>query len=146
MEKLQVKLDEGAHMPTRSHADDAGLDLYAPSGTRSFDLRGTDSTVIDTGVHMLIPRGYAGLVCPRSGLNIREGVLPGIGVIDAGYTGTIKVRLYNHCPDFNTWLTIEPGDRIAQLLILPIWYVEPVLVDELSETERGADGFGSSGR
>lgn len=146
MQKLQVMLDKGAHIPTRSHADDAGLDLYAPDGARHVEIMGGTSAVVDTGVHVLLPRGYTGLVCPRSGLNVKHATVPGIGVIDAGYTGTILVRVYNHNPNREEVLDIAPGDRIAQLLILPIWYLEPELVEGFPETERGDAGYGSTGR
>lgn len=136
---MKIMLDDGAVMPTRAHADDAGLDLYSPKGTI---IPPSGSAVIDTGVHLEIPHGYVGLVLSKSGLNIKRG-LTSEGVIDAGYTGSIRVKLYNHLPQPYQVLA---GDKISQLVILPIVTPELELADRLGETERGANGFGSSGR
>ena len=138
MEKIKVVLDPGAIMPTRAHETDAGLDLYAmekhliPCG---------ESVCFDTGVHVQIPAGYVGMIKSKSGLNVRFGITSE-GVIDSGYTGSIMVKLYNHGDRF---VEIEKGQKISQLVILPIITPELELVDSLEETERGNGGFGSSG-
>lgn len=98
--------------------------------------------VIDTGVHVAIPAGYVGFLKSKSGLNIVRG-LTSDGTIDAGYTGSIRVKLYNHT---GQWAKFDRGDKISQLVILPIITPEVEVVGELPETERGADGFGSTGR
>ena len=137
---MKIKLDVGAKMPTRAHEWDAGLDLYA----RDYKVvGGMDSGVFDTGVHMEIPNGFVGFIKSKSGLNIMHG-LRCEGVVDSGYTGSIVVKLYN---DTVMPYRVLPGDKIAQLVILPVWFPENMtLVDELDETERGESGFGSTGR
>lgn len=137
---MKIKLDEGAKMPTRAHNSDAGLDLYAKE-TKLVPARG--STIFDTGVHVEIPRGATGLVLPKSGLNVKNGVVASVGVIDAGYIGSVVSKLYNHSKvDY----TVNEGDKISQLVIVPIFTPVLEIVDELDETERGENGFGSSGR
>lgn len=136
---MKIKLDKGAYMPTRAHDIDAGLDLYA---TRSDLIFGHSSCVFDTGVHVEIPVGYVGMVKSKSGLNVKEG-LTSEGVIDAGYTGSIVVKLYNHG---NGIVKIEQGQKISQLVIMPIITPDLELVDELEDTERGDNGFGSTGK
>lgn len=137
--KVNVCLDNEAKMPTRAHDLDAGYDLYA---VNSGLIYADSSLTFDTGVHMQIPAGYVGFVKAKSGLNVNHG-LTCTGVVDAGYTGSIKVKLYNHG---NVAYFVNPGDKIAQLVLLPIYTPELELVDKLEETERGANGFGSSGR
>lgn len=134
-----VLLDDGAVMPKRAHEDDAGFDLYSPK-MDVVPKRG--SAVIDTGVHVAIPKGYAGLLVSKSGLNIRHGLISD-GLIDAGYTGSIRVKLYN-LSDIS--YIVERGDKISQLVFIPI--VEPALVEvtDLAPTERGDGGFGSTGK
>lgn len=143
MEEINVMLDEGAIMPTRAHSTDAGLDLYTPEEFILHALDGFNkSKVIDTGVHVEIPKGFVGMIKSKSGLNVHSGIVCE-GVIDAGYTGSIRVKLYNHgvvCQCFRR------GDKIAQLVILPIVTPTPKLVDKLAKTERGDNGFGSTGR
>lgn len=137
--QMKVVLDSGAYMPTRAHDDDAGLDLYAP---KDGYIHGGGSCTFDTGVHMEIPKGYAGFLKSKSGLNCKHG-LTSEGVIDAGYTGSIVVKLYNHSgKDYS----VKAGDKISQLVILPIITPELELVDSLEDTERGNDGFGSTGK
>ena len=136
---VSVKLDEGAKKPTRAHSTDAGLDLYARE-TQVVPAR--ESATFDTGVHIELPVGTAGFLKSKSGLNIKHG-LTGEGVIDAGYTGSIVVKLYNNSGyDY----TVHAGDKISQLVILPICTPKVEIVDSLAETERGDSGFGSSGR
>ena len=136
--KMKVKLDDGAFVPTRAHDLDAGLDLYS---TCIGVLPPNQSLCIDTGVHVAIPAGYVGMIKSKSGLNVKCGVTSE-GVIDAGYTGSMVVKLYNHGDEV---VRIGRGQKISQLVILPIITPELELVDELESTERGNNGFGSTG-
>lgn len=136
---MKIKLDLGARMPTRAHEADAGYDLYA---RHSETIYPRDSAVFDTGVHIEIPRGYVGFLKSKSGLNVKHGIV-GEGVIDSGYTGSIRVKLYNQGYDT---VKIKPGDKISQIVFLPIYTPELEEVDSLAETERGDNGFGSTGR
>ena len=137
--KVDVKLDKGAYMPTRAHDLDAGYDIRTPY---EFDVNAMDHITVPTGVHIAIPKGYVGMLKAKSGLNINYSIL-GEGVIDAGYTGAIAVKLYNHgiIP-----IHFVKGDKIIQLVLLPIFTPELHEVDELIPTERGDNGFGSTGR
>lgn len=138
---LKVKLNPGAKTPTRAHEFDAGLDLYCPDDCGQI-IEAKDSATIDTGVCVEIPRGYAGFLKSKSGLNVKNGITSE-GVIDSGYTGSIVVKLYNNSGlDYE----IKAGDKISQLVILPIITPEVEIVDELAGSERGENGFGSSGR
>lgn len=137
--KINVMLDSGAHMPTKAHSLDAGFDLYTP---KDFCVDANGCAVIDTGVHVQIPEGYVGFLKSKSGLNVRRDLISE-GVIDAGYTGSIVVKLRN-TGDMNQFFT--EGDKITQLVILPIPAVELFEVTSLEETERGNGGFGSTGR
>lgn len=136
---LNVMLDEGAKMPTRAHAGDAGLDLYSPVKV-VIPARGMKP--IDTGVHVKIPFGAAGFLKSKSGLNVKHGITSE-GVIDYGYTGSIVANLYNHTD--NDYI-VEKGDKITQLVIEPILLLGTKLVEEFEKTERGDGGFGSTGR
>lgn len=136
---MKIVLDSGAHMPTRAHENDAGLDLYAKEGAW---IDGGSMGIFDTGVHAAIPRGCAGFIKSRSGMMICDQITTD-GTIDSGYTGSIKVALFNHGKED---VMIEAGQRIAQLVIVPYLKVEIELVESLDETERGDGGFGSSGR
>lgn len=136
---MKIKLDPGAYMPVRAHEQDAGYDLRTP--VRAV-IHSEGSVVIDTGVHVQIPDGYVGFLKSKSGLNVRLD-LAGEGVIDAGYTGSITVKLYNHGKQFHVF---EAGDKIIQLVILPIITPDLEQVDDLEDTDRGTDGFGSTGR
>lgn len=136
---MRIKLDEGAIMPTRAHETDAGLDLYARD---TQIVCAKESATFDTGVHIELPPRTVGFVCGRSGFNMKHG-LTCDGVIDVGYTGSIRVKLYNHSGyDYR----INKGDKIAQLVIVPILTPVLELTDTLRETERGDNGFGSTGR
>ena len=136
---MKIKLDPWALMPRRAHDTDAGLDLYSPE---DFVIKARGSYPVDTGVYVEIPEGYAGFIKSKSGLNFKYGI-QSEGVVDYGYTGPIMVKMYNHSDkDY----TVRAGDKITQLVILPILTPELELVDDLDETERGAGGFGSSGR
>lgn len=135
--EIKVKLDEFAFLPTRAHSTDAGWDIKTPVDINIAPRR---SITIDTGVHMLIPRGYVSMVKSRSGMN-QHGIQCE-GVLDAGYVGSIGVTLYNNgiVPLF-----YPRGSRIAQVVILPIPETELVEVESLPMTERGDGGFGSTG-
>ena len=136
--KLKIVLDENAIMPSRAHGWDAGYDLFSREDATVWQNCGGK---FDTGVHIQIPEGYVGFVKSKSGLNARNG-LQAEGVIDAGYTGSINVLLRNHGPRA---VEIKKGQKIAQLVILPIITPELEVVDRLEETERGEGGFGSTG-
>lgn len=129
-----------ARLPRRNHPTDAGLDIYA---VECATLRPGVHAVLSTGVHVEIPVGFAGLIWPRSGLATRHGVDILAGVADAPYRGEIRVSLINHGHED---VEVKPGDRIAQMLIQPVMGWECQQVDELSDTPRGEQGFGSSGR
>lgn len=135
---MKIKLDEGAKV-SRAHDADAGLDLHARE-TKIVPARG--SAIFDTGVHVELPKGSAGILISKSGLNTAHG-LQSTGLVDSGYTGSVVVKLYNHSKiDY----TVNEGDKISQLVIVPIFTPVLEIVDELEETERGNCGFGSSGR
>lgn len=142
---LKVMLDPGAKMPTRAHKLDAGYDLYSPVYAIVYPRwkgGAENSVVIDTGVHVAIPEGYVGDIEPKSGLMVNHSIITD-GTIDAGYTGSIKVKLFNLG---NQICIIEKGQKIAQLVLKKIITPEMVAVDSLDETERGAGGFGSTGK
>lgn len=137
--KIKTMLDVGAFMPVKAHESDAGFDLRTPTNVI---VMPHDSAVINTGVHMAIPNGYVGMIKAKSGLNVRDDILSE-GVIDAGYTGAIIAKLYNHG---NKPKMFARGDKITQLVILPIPEITIERVKSLEDTERGSNGFGSSGR
>lgn len=136
---MKIKLDRGAFIPMRAHGTDAGADLRSPVDTV---VPASGSRVIDTGVHIQLPHGYVGMLKSKSGMNVKHDITSE-GVIDEGYTGSIKVKLYNHSHEP---YIIERGDKITQLVILPCEYVKFDLVDYLEDSERGGDGFGSTGK
>lgn len=136
---FKVILDENAKMPTKAHDTDAGFDLYAP---KRIIIRAKDSEVINTGVHTEIPKGYVGFLKSKSGLNVHCGIC-GEGVIDAGYTGSIVAKLYNNGHEH---VVLEEGQKIIQIVFLPIPEVELELTNSFEETDRGDNGFGSSGK
>ena len=136
---MKIMLDAGATMPTRAHRNDAGLDIYA---RESQVVPAKESAVFDTGVHIELPQNTVGFLKSKSGLNVKHGITSE-GVIDVGYTGSIKVKLYNNSGyDY----TVNAGDKISQLVILPMLTLDLELVDELDKTERGSNGFGSTGK
>ena len=138
---MRIVLDKGAYMPKRAHDLDAGLDLMSPIDTY---VPAGGSVVIDTGVHVEIPEGYVGFLKSKSGLNVKHGITSE-GVVDAGYQGSIHVKLYNH--SLGGGYMIEKRDKISQLVILPVLLEELEQVDHFdTETERGTGGFGSTGR
>ena len=136
---MKVVLDPGAYMPEYAHETDAGADLRSPV---SFGIMAGNSVTVDTGVHVEIPDGYVGMLKSKSGLNVKHSIVSE-GVIDAGYTGSIRVKLYNH--GVGTY-TVCKGDKITQLVIMPVHHATFELVDSLEATERGNGGFGSTGR
>ncbi len=137
-----VKLDERATLPTRAHDNDAGLDLYAAESAR---LAPGARVSVGTGLAVQIPDGVGGLVLPRSGLALKHGVtlVNSPGLIDPGYRGEVRVLLVN--TDRTREFQISPGDRIAQLLLVPVVHASPLQAEALDESTRGAGGFGSSG-
>ena len=136
---MKIKLDPMARIPERAHDTDAGLDLKSPINI-TVPARG--SVIIDTGVHIQLPPGTCGMLKSKSGLNVKHGITSE-GVIDEGYTGSIVVKLYNHTfDDYH----VNIGDKISQLVIVPILTPELEFVDELNGGERGDNGFGSTGR
>ncbi len=153
---MKVKLEPGAIMPTRAHETDAGLDLYSMEDKVIYqgELSEYDpktgitrkiqtGTVFDTGVHIAFDPGTYGKIESKSGLNVNYSVVSCGGVIDEGYTGTITVKLYNLGTEP---YTVHKGDKIAQLVIMPYLTPKMELVDDLDETERGDNGFGSTGK
>ena len=142
--KLPIaRLNEEAVLPSRAHEGDAGLDLRACEAAH---IGPGERWSVGTGIAVEIPDGHAGLVLPRSGLAKRHGIslVNSPGLIDSGYRGEIRVLLLNTDPA--EVFRVEPGDRIAQLVITPIALVEPVEAEILTDSARGDGGFGSSGR
>lgn len=149
--KIKIVLDEGARMPSLAHDTDGGYDLYAREAQI---VPAKESAIFDTGVHIELPSIYlsngvyldkyktVGFLKSKSGLNIKHGITSE-GVIDMGYTGSIRVKLYNNSEyDYK----VNKGDKISQLVILPIITPKLERVESLEETERGDGGFGSTGR
>ena len=136
-----TRLHEEAVVPERAYAGDAGLDLAA---CERVELGPGQRALIGTGLAVAIPQGYAGFVQPRSGLAARHGlsVVNSPGLVDSGYRGELRVVLLN--TDASERFVVEPGMRIAQLVVLPVPELELVEVDELPGSERGVRGFGSS--
>ncbi len=135
------RLHADATLPTRAYEGDAGLDLAA---CERVELGPGERAVVGTGLAVAIPAGHAGFVQPRSGLAVRHGiaVLNSPGLVDAGYRGELKVVLLN--TDRAEAFVVEPGMRIAQLVVVPVALPEPTDVTELPDSERGEKGFGSS--
>lgn len=139
MINLKIKLKEGAFPLIHAHEEDVGYDLKSPI---NFHIPAKGSTVIDTGVCVALPVNVAGMLKSKSGLNVKYGITSE-GVIDPGYTGSIVAKLYNNSDrDFFG----ERGDKITQIVFVPVITPPLEYVDELQETERGENGFGSTGR
>ena len=136
---MRIKLDINAIMPVRAHDTDAGLDLISPIDTM---IPANGSVIINTGVHVELPKNTAGMLKSKSGLNVKYGITSE-GVIDVGYTGAIVAKLYNNSSEP---FYIKRGDKITQLVIVPVLTPKLEVVDELDDTERGEKGFGSTGR
>ena len=127
-------------IPYYAHDGDAGADLTA---SETMVIPAKSRSLVGTGIRLEIPEGHVGLIWPRSGLAIKKGIDCGAGVIDSCYRGEIKVLLFNHS---DTEFQIEPGDRIAQILIQKVSRAQFIPVSKLSETIRSEDGFGSTGK
>jgi dUTP diphosphatase len=137
-----IRLSDRATLPTRAHDDDVGLDLYAAEGAR---IGPGERVSVGTGLAVAIPEGLAGLVMPRSGLALKHGIalVNSPGLIDPGYRGEVRVLLLN--TDRAAEFRMAPGDRIAQLVLVPIAHASPLEAEELDSSLRGTSGFGSSG-
>ena len=133
------RLEAAAVLPTRAHADDAGLDLY---GLEDVIVRPGEGTVLRTGVAVAVPTGHVGLVCDRSSM-ARRGLKTAGGVIDAGYRGEVGVVVWNLSREAQA---VKKGERIAQMLVVPIATPAPIDSEDLGDTVRGSGGFGSTGR
>ncbi len=138
------KLNEHAKLPTYGSASAAGADLYG-CNTETIIVPPHQTVMVHTGLAVEIPEGYAGLVYARSGIASKRGLAPAnkVGVIDADYRGELMVALHNHSDEEQT---IAPGERIAQLVITPFLKADFTEVDALTDTDRGAGGFGSTGK
>lgn len=137
---IKFKLnDPAAIMPTRGTEHSAGFDLYS---TKSFDLRPNVRHSYPIGVSCAIPDGWCGMIYPRSGLAVKQGLDKLAGLIDSDYRGDIHAVLYNSGDEV---IEIKAGDRIAQMVVVP-YMGDAVLVDDLDDTDRGDGGFGSTGR
>lgn len=135
---MKVKLDEGAYPLERAHPTDAGLDIRTPKDVL---VRPKQSATIHTGVHVQFPPGTAGLIVSKSGLNVMDNITS-TGLIDEGYTGEIVVKLYNHGTGHKI---LQKGDKISQLVVIPVVYEDVEIVDEITGGPRGDNGFGSTG-
>lgn len=136
---IDIKLDNDALLPVRAHKADAGIDLLTPVDVV---IKANASATIDTGVHMAIPEGFFGKLESKSGLNVNHNVVCLGGVIDSGYTGSIKVKLYNLGDEP---MLFKRGNKVVQMIIQPCLLTDFCVVDKLENTERGENGFGSTG-
>lgn len=136
---VKVQLDEGAKLPVRAHDTDAGADLYC---VEDFIVPAHSSVDIGTGVHVQLPENTVGMVKSKSGLNVKSCITVE-GVIDEGYSGEIRLRVYNH-GDYD--YPFIAGDKVTQLVVMPVIYPTYVEVAEIDSGERGDGGFGSTGR
>lgn len=136
---MRIKLDVGAYEPVRGHSTDAGLDIRSRETKTIFPH---SSEVFKTGVHVELPSGTAGVLISKSGLNTMSDITS-TGLVDDGYTGEIVVKLYNHGDNH---YKVRAGDKITQLVIVPVLYEPVEVVDEITGGERGDNGFGSTGR
>lgn len=136
---MKIKLDEGAFMPKREHATDAGLDIRA---MKKGLVRAGQSVTFHTGVHIQLPPNTAGLFVSKSGLMMNHDITA-TGLVDEGYDGEIMVKLFNHG---NTDYMVEAGDKIGQLVVMPVLYEPVQIVDSIAAGKRGNAGFGSTGK
>lgn len=136
---MEIMLDDGAYMPSLGHETDGGFDLRTPEAVT---VPAFGSVAVDTGVHVALPRGCAGLLVSKSGLNVKHDITS-TGLIDEEYTGSIVVKLYNHGGGDHVF---EAGDKITQLVVIPVTRDKLEQVSVLKPTERGCNGFGSTGR
>ncbi len=139
------KLNPNAKIPTRGSEQAAGYDIYACLDTQTATIPAHKTVKVSTGISMAIPEGYFGAIFARSGLASKQGLRPAncVGVIDSDYRGELMIMLHN---DTDEPKTIENGDRVGQLVILPYMTIDFEEADSLDETQRGAGGFGSSGK
>jgi len=138
-----IKLNEFAKAPSYANGNAAGADLYAATSA-PLTIKPSETVLVGTGIATEIPEGYVGLVFARSGLASKKGLAPAnkVGVIDSDYRGEIKVAIHNHSSEDQT---IDAGERIAQLVITPYVHANFEFSQKLTETDRGAGGFGSTG-
>lgn len=136
---IKVKLSSMAYLPERAHETDAGADIRTPEG---FTLKAHGSEIVATGVHVQLPPNTVGMLKSKSGLNIRCGIISE-GVIDEGFSGEIMVKLYNLSDHDHLF---QRGDKITQLVIMPVHYVTYEQADEIQGGARGSSGYGSTGR
>ena len=136
---INVQVDHHGFAPRRAHLTDAGLDLFAE---RDEVVKAHDSAVFYTGVHVQLPENTVGMLKSKSGLNVKHDIVSE-GVIDEGFSGEIRVKLYNNG---DTDYTVLRGDKISQLVILPCLYPNVHVVDKIEGGERGDHGFGSTGK
>ena len=136
---MKVKIDKDAFPIERAHEADAGYDIRTPI---PLYVPAKGSALVDTGVHVSIPEGYVGILKSKSGLNVRHDII-GTGTIDSGYTGSVRVKLYNLGEHDHLF---DRGDKIIQIVFYPIYTPDIEYVDSLEETERGDNGFGSTGK
>lgn len=137
--KVRFMLDDRAFVPEYAHATDGGADLRSPDFAT---VKPGSSVLIDTGVHIEIPAGWVGMLKSKSGLNVNHSITSE-GVIDAGYTGSIIVKLYNHG---DSEYTVHRGDKITQICLMPVYHADFEQADGLVSLGRGNNGFGSTGR
>lgn len=136
---MRIRLDPGAFPPFRAHPTDAGLDIRAMTGGL---VRAGQSATFRTGVHIELPKNTAGLFVSKSGLMINHDITA-TGLVDEGYAGEVMVKLFNHgMVDYS----VKAGDKIGQLVVMPVLYEPVEIVDSINAGDRGSDGFGSSGR
>lgn len=136
---MRVRVDDYGFVPERAHATDAGMDIKACDDAV---VPAHGNKVFRTGVHVELPPMTAGVLVSKSGLNVNHNITS-TGLIDEGYTGEVMVKLYNYGDaDYR----VKRGDKISQLVVVPVWYEAVELVDELGETDRGNNGFGSTGK
>lgn len=137
---MNIYVEKGAYVPERAHKTDAGLDVR----TRETRLvKAHSGALFHTGLHVQLPHGTAGLLVSKSGLNVKRGITS-TGLIDEGYTGEIMVKLYNHS---DADYLVNAGDKISQLVIIPVLYEDIHFRDSIdADTDRGNNGFGSSGK
>lgn len=136
---MTIKLDKGARMPEKAHATDVGYDIFSPV---DIIIPAHKSVFINSGVHIQIPLGIAGVLISKSGLNVKHGITS-TGLIDPGYTGSIGVKLYNNS---DTDYRITAGNKITQIMFIPYVLALFETKDSLDDTERGDNGFGSTGK
>lgn len=137
--EMPVKLDKGAFLPERAHATDAGADIFTPVG---FKVPAFGNAIVHTGVHIQLPPNTVGMVKSKSGLNLFHDIITE-GVIDEGFTNEIVVKLYNMGPAEYEFIA---GDKITQLVVMPVYYPHMKQVQEIEGGERGDAGYGSTGR